>query len=228
MHFVEIAALLQLEYFGRVFLAAVCGAAIGYERENRLKMAGIRTHLIVAIGASLMMVVSKYGFNDMLALTGVGLDPSRIAAGIVTSIGFLGAGVIFIRNRENVSGITTAAGLWATVGIGMAIGAGMYYIGVGITLLILFVQILLHRNTKLVRESVGGVIVLRAASADTLERQIQRIREIRNMEISSSRVTRLEDGMLELKLSVKCPRFFDIRDMLLMMEELPELQSFEM
>ena len=111
----------QLEYLVRILGAAICGLLVGYERENHLKTAGIRTHTIVALASAVMMIISKYGFQDILALDHIGLDPSRVAAGIVTAIGFLGAGVIFTRNIS-VSGLTTAAGIWATVGIGMAFG----------------------------------------------------------------------------------------------------------
>ncbi|CAK7078899.1 MAG: hypothetical protein EUB_03953 [Eubacterium sp.] len=89
----------EMELFARVVVAGICGAVIGYERQNRLKEAGIRTHLIVALGAALMMVVSKYGFSDIIGQNGVALDPSRIAAQIVTGVGFLGAGIIFVHNE---------------------------------------------------------------------------------------------------------------------------------
>ena len=118
----------ELEYLLRIVLAAVCGGAIGFERERRSKSAGIRTHIIVALSAALMMVVSKYGFFDVIGLGGISLDASRVAAGVVTAIGFLGVGVIFTHGRT-VSGVTTAAGLWATVGVGIAVGAGLYVTG---------------------------------------------------------------------------------------------------
>ena len=100
----------QLEYFLRVMLAAVFGGVIGYERKNRLKEAGVRTHMIVCLGSALMMVVSKYGFADVIA-QGRNADPSRIASQIVSGIGFLGAGMIFIQ-KSTVKGLTTAAGIW--------------------------------------------------------------------------------------------------------------------
>ncbi|NBK99269.1 MAG: MgtC/SapB family protein [Erysipelotrichia bacterium] len=127
----------------RIFLSAICGAAIGYERKNRHKEAGIRTHILVAIGAALMMIVSKYGFDDILGLKGIALDPSRIAAQIVTGVGFLGAGIIFVRNHM-VNGLTTAAGIWVTSGIGMAIGSGLYVIGIVSALGVVLIQIILH------------------------------------------------------------------------------------
>lgn len=139
---------LQLEYLGRLCLAGVCGLFVGYERINRGKEAGMRTHCIVALASALMMEISKYGFYDMLSLQDMAalrFDPARVAAQIVTGIGFLGAGIIFVRN-QTVSGLTTAAGVWGTAGVGMAIGAGMYVVGMAGTVLIVVAQVLLHRN----------------------------------------------------------------------------------
>lgn len=120
----------------RLLVAGVLGAVIGLEREYRAKEAGYRTHFLVSLGSALMMIVSKYGFADILADTGVGLDPSRIAAQVVSGIGFIGAGTIIIQ-RQFVRGLTTAAGVWATAGIGLAVGAGMYSLGVAATILTL-------------------------------------------------------------------------------------------
>lgn len=117
----------QLIYVLRLVSAALCGGLIGYERQSRKKTAGTRTHVIIAVAAAAMMIISKYGFNDVLG-DYVKLDPSRVAAGIVTAVGFIGSGIIIFRNN-NVNGITTSAGIWATVGVGMAMGAGMYVLG---------------------------------------------------------------------------------------------------
>lgn len=89
----------QGEYLLRILIGAICGAAIGYERKSRMKEAGVRTHLIVALGSTMMMLVSKYGFFDVVTMQGISLDASRIAANIITGVSFLGAGVIFVRNR---------------------------------------------------------------------------------------------------------------------------------
>ena len=132
----------------RLTLAALFGGIIGLERELRSKGAGIRTHLIVAFASCMMMLVSKYGFFDMMDYEAVKLDPSRISAGLVTAIGFLGAGTIFARGR-GVTGLTTAAGLWATVGIGMTTGAGMYFICTFGTIFIVTVQAILYRDHAL-------------------------------------------------------------------------------
>ena len=121
----DITVFTELEFFFRILIAGICGGLIGYERNNRLKEAGIRTHLIVAL-AALIMVVSKYGFSDVTTLKGVALDPSRIAAQIVTGVGFLGAGTILVTKSHEIKGLTTAAGLWASACLGLAIGAGFY------------------------------------------------------------------------------------------------------
>ena len=129
----------------RIILAAIAGAVIGLERERRYKNAGLRTHVIVAISATILMIVSKYGFVDIASIPDVRLtsDGGRIAAGVIQSIGFLGAGVIFVR-KESIIGLTTAAGLWATVGIGMCFGSGMYSLGISATLILVLVNILLR------------------------------------------------------------------------------------
>ena len=103
----------QAEILFRILLSAFIGYLIGYERKNREKSAGMRTHSIVCMGSALMMVVSKYGFSDI-----PDYDASRVAAQIVSGIGFLGAGIIFVRNHS-VSGLTTAAGIWTTAGVGI-------------------------------------------------------------------------------------------------------------
>src|SRR6202789_4288371 len=109
---------------GELALALVLSASIGLEREIRQKNAGLRTHTLVGVGAALFMLISKYGFNDVLESGRVILDPSRVAAQIVTGVGFLGAGLIFVR-RDSVRGLTTAAAIWVTAAIGSAAGAGL-------------------------------------------------------------------------------------------------------
>jgi putative Mg2+ transporter-C (MgtC) family protein len=115
----------QLEIVLRLLLAAALGAGIGYQRERVGKPAGLRTHILIALGSALFTVVSLFGFGGQA-------DPSRIAAGVVTGIGFLGAGVIFrgMRSDGPVMGLTTAASVWVTSAIGLACGVGMYFIAV--------------------------------------------------------------------------------------------------
>ncbi len=141
-----------IDFALRLIVASLCGAAIGIERARRLKEAGIRTHVIVCCAAALTMIVSKYAFADLVTVDGVmmvgsrGTDPSRIAAQTISGISFLGAGVIF-KEGSSVHGLTTAAGIWATAGIGLAVGSGMYKLGIIATVLITLCQLLMHRFT---------------------------------------------------------------------------------
>lgn len=132
----------QLVYLGSILLAVLLGFAIGCERKIRFKEAGIRTHTIVCAGSALIMVVSKYGFGDSIEA-----DASRVAAQIVSGIGFLGAGMIIYR-RQIVHGLTTAAGVWATAGVGMAAGCGLYLVAIGSAVIIILVQCILHMNVR--------------------------------------------------------------------------------
>jgi putative Mg2+ transporter-C (MgtC) family protein len=129
----------DLDILGRLAAACALGAAVGFERELREREAGMRTHLLVALGSCLFTLVSAYGFHEFLAGGGniVRADPSRIAAQIVTGIGFLGAGAI-IREGLSVRGLTTAASLWIVAAIGMACGTGYYLAAVASTVLTLF------------------------------------------------------------------------------------------
>ena len=127
---------LFLDFALRLFVAGAMGVLIGLEREYRAKEAGYRTHFLVALGSALMMIVSQYGFTEVLKTDLIRVDPSRIAAQVVSGIGFISAGTIILQ-KQIVRGLTTAAGIWATSGIGLAVGAGMYAIGIAATLLVL-------------------------------------------------------------------------------------------
>ena len=134
--------LLEYKYLLVILLSVILGFLIGLERKTRAKEAGVRTHTIVCFGACLLMIISKYGFS------GTDADVARIAAQIVSGIGFIGAGMIVYR-KNSVHGLTTAAGIWATAGIGMACGAGLYFVALGGTLIMICVQCVLHINCKL-------------------------------------------------------------------------------
>jgi putative Mg2+ transporter-C (MgtC) family protein len=171
------------------------------EREKRFKSAGIRTHVLVAMSSALMMIVSKYGFFDVLGIKGISLDASRIAAGVVTAIGFLGAGVIFVR-RENTIGVTTAAGLWGTVGLGIAIGAGMYLTGVFFTMLMILLQVLLHnRHLHLGTQLIGTVTVPLDDSMRGTELLGDDLKKS-GLSIRNMQVTRGQDGKLLLTANI--------------------------
>lgn len=124
------------EFTLRLSVAFVLGAIIGLDRTFRAKDAGFRTHILVSIGSALIMIISQYGFEDLVGVDTTRYDPARIAAQVVSGIGFIGAGTIILQ-KHIVRGLTTAAGLWATAGIGLAVGSGMYAIGIVTTILTL-------------------------------------------------------------------------------------------
>lgn len=158
----------NFEFLIKMVLATVMGAIIGFERKSRNKEAGIRTHSIVALASALMMIISKYGFFDMDKY-----DAARIASQVVSGIGFLGTGLIFIKNNS-VNGLTTAAGIWATAGIGLAMGAGLYAVAICGTLLIVIVQILMYKDAFLNKDHLTITFEV------SLEDSFNTIREIRN------------------------------------------------
>ena len=123
-------------YVIRLLVATLLGALIGLEREYHAKEAGVRTHLLVALGSCLFMIISIYGFDAYLGRDHVSFDPSRIASQVVTGIGFIGAGTIILQ-KQVVRGLTTAAGVWVTAAIGLACGDGMYLLAVISTAVVL-------------------------------------------------------------------------------------------
>ena len=154
------------EFILRLFLAGIMGAIIGLDREYRAKEAGYRTHFLVSLGSALIMIVSQHGFSEILDTPNVNLDPSRIASQVVTGIGFIGAGTIIL-HKQIVRGLTTVAGIWATSGIGLAIGAGMYTLGISATILTLIGLEVLSFFFKKVGMK-GSVIELTTDNKETL------------------------------------------------------------
>ena len=208
----------QLVLIIRLLIAGVCGCLIGYERKNRNKEAGIRTHIIVAIASCLMMEISKYGFTD----TG-DFDGARLAAQVVSGIGFLGAGMIFV-HKNSVKGLTTAAGVWATSGIGMAIGAGMYIIGVITTVIIFLFQILLHKNFKfLVHQNSENLVIILKDSESALKEACS-IVEKEGLTYSVLSVRRLKGERLQIDF---CVSFYSDFDMTGFIQKIAEKKTVE-
>lgn len=218
--------LTQLEFLLRLVVAGICGSLIGYERKNRLKEAGIRTHMIVALGAALIMVVSKYGFSDVIHLKGYELDPSRVAAQIVSGIGFLGAGMIFVR-KQAISGLTTAAGVWTTAGIGMAIGAKLYFVGIAATALVLLVQIVLHKNYNWFCMPVSEELTIECRESSDSISFIQKKLTGDQIEILNLKVDKQENGFLEVDLHVKLPAKYDVSRLMDLFKDNPHVKSIE-
>lgn len=220
------ALLVQLGFLLRMAVAGVCGALIGYERENRLKEAGIRTHLIVALGSALIMIISKYGFADVTGIDGVGLDPARIAAQIVSGIGFLGAGTIFVK-KQAISGLTTAAGIWATAGVGMAIGANLYFVGISATVLILIVQIILHKNYKWIHIPMTEQLSFQLSDGDEAIAFLQQKFAESGIEVVSLKASGSQNGVLTVQAGVKLPEGFDELKLMDFLKDNPYVKSIE-
>lgn len=198
----------QTGLFLRIVVAGVFGYLIGYERKSRYKGAGMRTHAIVAMGAALMMVVSKYGFRDI-----PNFDASRIAAQIVSGIGFLGAGVIFIKNNS-VSGLTTAAGIWATAGVGMAIGAGCYYMGGGASLLLIFTQIILHDVPFLAKEPYRSMLKISTSHYDSLIKDLFNMLSEEKIRVLNVKIGKSKD-ITKVELDLLYPAGYEKNDLIL-------------
>lgn len=137
----------------RLIVSALLGSVVGLERERLNWVAGLRTHMLVCVGSTLIMIVSMHGFGDVVNNEKIDLDPSRVAAQVVSGIGFLGAGTIFFWRKEILRGLTTAAALWAVAGIGLAIGGGMYAAGVATTVLVLIILAFLKPVERLVSKN---------------------------------------------------------------------------
>lgn len=204
-------------YILRLIISSLCGILIGFERKNRAKEAGVRTHCVVACASCLMMLISIYGFVNISGVEGYKIvDPSRIAAQIVSGIGFLGAGMIFVK-RQAINGLTTAAGIWATAGIGMAIGAGMYVVGITATILILLAQILLHINSSLTKTPKMRVLtILNVDKTDYLNEIKKKLKEF-NVEISEVNLSK-KDGLVTYYLYVEIPPKTNEEDIISMFE----------
>ena len=187
----------QMELLLRLVIACILGMVIGVERKNRNKIAGIRTHAIVAFGAALMMIVSKYGFEDLNG----SYDASRIAAQIVSGVGFLGAGIIFVKDRNSVSGLTTAAGIWVTAGVGMYIGAGLYFISATSTLLLLIMQEMLHRVGFLSNENYRANVRLTVENNVDIH-ELEEMVKKEQVELTSIKIIRSDKVNTKIELDL--------------------------
>lgn len=213
---------LFLDFTLRLFVAGLMGVLIGLEREYRAKEAGYRTHFLVALGSALMMIVSQYGFSEVLERDLVRLDPSRIASQVVSGIGFIGAGTIILLHKQIVRGLTTAAGVWATAGIGLAIGAGMYAVGIAATLLALAGLEVLSRCFK----SIGmrSMIVEFTADNEEVLKAVSSNFSAENYRISSYEMNKVvEDGRIKwhVTLVVKAKRMNEEGLLLLLLHDFP-------
>lgn len=221
--------MVEFEYLLRVILAGICGALIGYERKSRMKEAGIRTHFVVAVGAALMVVISKYGFRDQSGWESLAFDPSRIAAQVVSGVGFLGAGMIFMQ-KQTVRGLTTAAGIWTTAGIGMAIGAGLYEVGGGVTVLVLVAQKLLHgKMMKWLSAPRTDTLTMRVADEPAALDRILQVLSEKDVSVLSYHVEQAADdhAVLQVEMNLKFAGGGKTEQLMPIIQQLPFILSVE-
>ena len=224
-------SLLQvLDFFCRLALACVLGALIGIERSKRFKEAGVRTHIIVCCGAALFMIVSKYGFADLSFAGGAyfngtrGADPARVAAQVVSGISFLCAGVIF-KNEGLVKGLTTAAGLWFTAGLGLAVGSGMIFLGIIATVLISATQYFMHRYAVGADAYAANRIQFSVKSDTDFHEALLRQLEQWDAQVAESKIARRRDGTTDYDLILRRRTEISYKEVKIFMDSHPEILS---
>ena len=193
----------NLEFLLRLLLSAALGALVGLERSKRRKEAGIRTHCIIACTSALFMILSKYAFVDTaIGADGLrGADPARIAAQVVSGISFLGAGVIF-KNGNSIRGLTTAAGMWGTAAIGMAVGAGMYWLGLIEAAILVAIQIILHRFPVGADALTTQEILVEMEDTPELQAQFDALLQAHHGQVVDSSLSR-DEGYLRMEITVR-------------------------
>ena len=193
----------NLEFLIRLLLSAALGALVGLERSKRQKEAGVRTHCIIACTSALFMILSKYAFVDTaIGADGLrGADPARIAAQVVSGISFLGAGVIF-KNGNSIRGLTTAAGMWGTAAIGMAVGAGMYWLGLIEAAILVAIQIVLHRFPVGADALTTQEILVEMEDTPELQAQFDALLQAHHGQVVDSSLSR-DEGYLRMEITVR-------------------------
>lgn len=217
----------------RILLATLSGAAIGYERTRLFKNAGIRTLCIVACATSLLTILSKYGFSDLVTAEGTflfgskGADPSRLAAQIVSGIGFLGAGVIF-KTGSSVKGLTSAAYIFVAAAVGMAIGAGAWALGIFVTVISTFVSFLLHRFTTGFDSALFRKIIFEVDEGDTTTAAAlyEKLRK-QHIAIVGENVSR-ENGRIRIEAEIRMSESDETMFAQTFLRENPEIRSIRM
>ena len=207
----------------RLLVASACGLLIGLERELRAKEAGVRTHFLVCVGSALFMIISVYGFLSTKDVDGIrDADQARIAAQIVTGIGFIGAGTIMV-NRGSIIGLTTAAGLWVAAGIGMAIGCGMYFLGLLSTLMVLvgleLLRLFFHKSR------LTSILVFRTTNRSAVSELEQGLRKKGWHVISNDVAVKSKRNPDEFRVTLTLQRHASLGDEALMnfVRQFPEI-----
>ena len=215
---------MELEVIVRIVYACFLGVLIGLERSKKHKAAGIRTYVLVAIGAAIFTIVSKYGFLT-IAAEKTRVDVSRVAHTIVTGVGFLGAGII-ISKGDQIKGLTTAAGVWATAAIGIACGSGMY-IPAGVTAgLILLIQSVLREWTQVGHEKNGKIVVLLDDNVESLM-EFKKFLDKMEIVVCGTKIKHQQDNTILYTFSVRMPILVDVVGMSTLIAGRREVKSID-
>lgn len=212
-------------YCLRLLIALLCGVALGAERRSRSKEAGIRTHAILASGAALFMIVSKYAFLDLgLPEWSQGFDPTLVAGFIIDGSGFLCAGIICNKSEEDtISGMTTAANIWATAAIGMACGCGLELLSVLFTL-----YLLINHHIFSMRGVLAGplrTIRMTIENKPYVRELLLQMQKEFGIQLVSSRYSRSDDGTVQLQLQIRSKRIIRFEDTMRFLDAHPEVKD---
>ena len=193
----------------RMFLAVLCGGIIGLERESKRRSAGFRTHTLICIGATLTTLTSQY-------LMGLGLttDPARLGAQVIAGMGFIGAGAIIVTSRRQVKGLTTAAGIWTTAAVGLAIGSGLYTVGICATALMIFFQLIMHKFFSRLENTVNEFSVTVNNSPNVVSDFRAKLKQ-NNITVEKCKMTRNPDQTITLDITIKKARTTSMDEIML-------------
>ena len=216
---------LELELVLRVVFACLLGFFIGKERSKKHKSAGVRTFMIVAIGAAIFTIVSKYGFIS-IATPKTRVDVSRVAHTIVTGVGFLGAGIISSKNGKK-QGITTAAGVWVMAAIGIACGTGMYIPALGATALIIVTQTIMREWTAFEQVKYGKIMVQLDDSVESL-REFKEFLQVKGIIIYKTNIKQQENNKMSYSFRVIVPENADVVEMAALIASRKEVQMVDL
>ena len=219
----------QIIFVFRLLLAVACGAAVGFERTLRFKEAGIRTHALVACSAAALMMLSKYGFTDLLSgselLPGVApADAARIGAAILTGIGFLCAAVIF-KQGNTIHGLTTSAGIWSVAAVGMLIGTGMYIVALALTAIILIVLLTLHflkiGQDAYIQKTLHYTIENDSKLKDTILKEVEK----HSGKVGSISIKKESGGLVTIKMVVHLIKDFSYEEINELVNSNPKIKT---
>jgi len=216
----------QLFFLLRMVVAGICGGIIGFEREKKIKFAGVRTHIIIALAACIMMIISKYGFADVIR-EGYNYDVSRVAAGIVAGMGIIGGGVVISNKQGTVSGITTAAGIWLTIAISMAIGAGMWALGIMGTILVEVIQRHIHVKNRFINQVTHESISIRLGQNKDRFYEIADVLGKEGIQLSDVKFIRKDEQTWDVKCQAVFTQPKERNEIVKIFYDLPEIESFE-